>query len=231
MLPSMSSPPIPAATVILLRDPFEVYLVKRHAKSGFMANAFVFPGGKVDEADRAGAADELDAARAAAVRELAEEAAVTVAAGDLRHWAYWITPAFEPRRFAAHFFVTFLPSGQVARHDDRETTDELWIAPAEALERQLAGTLRLPPPTIKTLEELAEQASVAAALEEAARRAPHVRPIVPKFQPEGGELRLLLPWDAEYGQLQAEGVDWPPGHPLARGSSRIELRDGKWWTR
>ena len=47
--------PAPAATVVLMREaeggPFEVFLVKRHGKSKFMANAYVYPGGKLDEAD------------------------------------------------------------------------------------------------------------------------------------------------------------------------------------
>jgi 8-oxo-dGTP pyrophosphatase MutT (NUDIX family) len=46
-----------ASTVIVLRaaqaaDP-EVFLVKRHSKSGFFANAYVYPGGGVDAADAA----------------------------------------------------------------------------------------------------------------------------------------------------------------------------------
>ncbi|CAB1077150.1 hypothetical protein JY97_03465 [Alkalispirochaeta odontotermitis] len=44
-----------AATVILVReqaDTFQVYLLKRSPKSGFMAGNFVFPGGMVDDNDR-----------------------------------------------------------------------------------------------------------------------------------------------------------------------------------
>lgn len=43
-----------AATVILLRDVsdgIEVFMVQRHGRSGFMAGAHVFPGGKVDPSD------------------------------------------------------------------------------------------------------------------------------------------------------------------------------------
>lgn len=49
--------PIPAATIILTREHaagFQVYLLKRSSKSGFMAGNFVFPGGSVDAADRQG---------------------------------------------------------------------------------------------------------------------------------------------------------------------------------
>lgn len=43
-----------AATVLVLRDSPdgpEVFMVKRHGKSSFMANAWVYPGGRLDEAD------------------------------------------------------------------------------------------------------------------------------------------------------------------------------------
>ncbi len=46
--------PRDAATVILLRDTEDgiaVFMVRRHAKSGFMAGAYVFPGGTLDEED------------------------------------------------------------------------------------------------------------------------------------------------------------------------------------
>ncbi len=50
-------PALPAATVVLVRGdgttdhPFEVFFVRRHGKAAFMANAYVFPGGRVDPAD------------------------------------------------------------------------------------------------------------------------------------------------------------------------------------
>jgi 8-oxo-dGTP pyrophosphatase MutT (NUDIX family) len=53
--------PRPAATVVLLRDAEggpEALLLRRHRRSGFAADAWVFPGGVVDESDRAAAAAE-----------------------------------------------------------------------------------------------------------------------------------------------------------------------------
>lgn len=44
-----------AATVIIVRHrgegPFEIFLMRRHSNQSFMGGAFVFPGGRLDEAD------------------------------------------------------------------------------------------------------------------------------------------------------------------------------------
>ena len=40
-----------AATVMLLRQPFEIYLLRRSGRSAFAPDAYVFPGGVVDEDD------------------------------------------------------------------------------------------------------------------------------------------------------------------------------------
>lgn len=68
----MSVTPVPAATVILLRDAAagpETLLIERHAKSEFLPDAYVFPGGRVDEQDRelASRLGGLDAGAAAAL--------------------------------------------------------------------------------------------------------------------------------------------------------------------
>ena len=50
----MAATPVPAATVILLRDGDvspEVLLLERHAKSEFLPDLYVFPGGRVDAHD------------------------------------------------------------------------------------------------------------------------------------------------------------------------------------
>ena len=52
--PPMTTPARPAATVIILRDTEdgpEVLMLKRSGRAGFFPNAWVFPGGRVDEAD------------------------------------------------------------------------------------------------------------------------------------------------------------------------------------
>lgn len=90
----MSDAPIPAATVILLRDKpsFEVLMVERHADIGFAGGALVFPGGRIDPGDRnpawtehsSGCDPELMSAQVAAIREAFEETGILIArqAGD-----------------------------------------------------------------------------------------------------------------------------------------------------
>lgn len=57
-MPASAPPPVPkeSATVILVRgnspDAWEVFLARRHSRSSFMAEAYVFPGGQIAEADR-----------------------------------------------------------------------------------------------------------------------------------------------------------------------------------
>ena len=80
----MSDEAIPAATLIVVRDRTdgapELLMVERAQGMAFAAGAWVFPGGRVDSADRELAKEfELDPAAVAAVRETIEETAVPAA--------------------------------------------------------------------------------------------------------------------------------------------------------
>ena len=80
----MGDDAIPAATLILVREPAagapELLMVERSGGMAFAAGALVFPGGRIDEADRQlGNAVGADAAAIAAIRETIEETAVPVA--------------------------------------------------------------------------------------------------------------------------------------------------------
>src|SRR5436305_10996336 len=77
----MSDGAVPAATLIVVRDragaPPELLMVERAEGMAFAAGALVFPGGRIDEADRALAAElGIDAAIVAVIRETLEETAV-----------------------------------------------------------------------------------------------------------------------------------------------------------
>ena len=76
-------PPIPAATLVVMRPtsagPPDLLIVERAAAMAFAGGAIVFPGGRIDPADRALAAgfgDPDAAAKVTAIRETIEESAV-----------------------------------------------------------------------------------------------------------------------------------------------------------
>jgi 8-oxo-dGTP pyrophosphatase MutT (NUDIX family) len=86
----MSDDAIPAATLILVRErdsgPPELLMVERAAGMAFAAGAWVFPGGRIDDADERMSRTlglEDGGARVAAVREALEETAVPVGLSPL----------------------------------------------------------------------------------------------------------------------------------------------------
>lgn len=208
--------PRPAATVMLLRaDPgggVQVYMIQRHHKSGFLGGAYAFPGGKVDAADQAAA----DSSRAAAVRETLEEVGVEITAVDLVHCARWVTPEAEPRRFDADFYLVRLPPGQAPTPSDRESLTGDWFSPARAIEAMRQRELFMAPPTLRSLEILAQAEDVDDALRIATSTdSPVVRPVM---RLQDGRLQILLPGDDDH----------PAADRVMDGATRWTLVDGVW---
>ena len=88
-------PVYPAATIVLLRDGqagLEALLVQRSRAVKHMGGMWVFPGGKVDEADYSGNPHDYSAAVNAAIRETREEAGLEVHADQLTYLSHWTTP-------------------------------------------------------------------------------------------------------------------------------------------
>jgi 8-oxo-dGTP pyrophosphatase MutT (NUDIX family) len=167
--------PVPAATVILLRDGprgLESLMLRRNSKIAF-GGMWVFPGGRVDPADAHGLAqgDELGAARQAAVREAEEEAGLDIPLDALIPFSHWTPPAITPRRFLTWFFLAAAPSAEV-RIDDGEIREHAWMQPDEALERRDAGDIELAPPTWVSLFDLRGCESIDAAFEASRHRPP-----------------------------------------------------------
>lgn len=235
------------------RGGYEAFLLRRRRGASFMGGAFVFPGGAADPGDvdlRATAARELfeeagvllasdapDRATLAAWRTRAldgaplqpilDEHGVTLAPEALHYHSHWITPSAEKKRFSARFYVAVLPAGQTPSFDDRETVDEAWVTPAEALAR--VGELALPPPQLRTFLELIALPTIADVLALCARRSTHPHPVMPRMAPQPSGFALLLPWDPEYATAgTGDAAPMPADHPLAEGPSRFVMEDKAW---
>ncbi len=204
-----------AASLILMRDrvdgPSEILMVRRGETLVFAAGAYVFPGGRVDPADRAAAGTGEDredlAARIAAVRETGEETGIADAAAidDLVPFARWMPPAVAPRRFDTRFYLAHAradAADPVA--DGLESSAAFWATAQDVLDDCGAGRGRAIFPTRRLLERLAQFASFAEARDEA-RRLPD-RTISPWIETRGDGDWLCIPADAGY-PVTAERLD------------------------
>ena len=92
-------------------------------------------------------------------------------------WSRWITPRVPTvtnKRFDTRFFVSEVPVGQTARHDNHEATESVWLTPSDALGRYWADEIELAPPQIMSLAHLSRYQRVADVLSEARGRRPPV---------------------------------------------------------
>jgi 8-oxo-dGTP pyrophosphatase MutT (NUDIX family) len=116
----------------------------------------------------------------------------------LVHFAHWITPSHQPKRYDTHFFLAEAPAEHLAVHDGHEAVESLWITPARALADTAAGRFKLVFATAKNLEKLGRAGTVAEAMEMA--RAATVVTVLPKGTRLEGSKRLMrIPEEANYG--------------------------------
>ena len=217
--------PVPAATAVLLRQApggIRTLLLRRNPDLPVMGGVWVFPGGRVDAVDRAGAdvpGDGYEAARLAAVREAEEEAGLQVDPRSLVRFSHWTPPPdFDPQ-LTTWFFVAPAPP-EAVRVDGREIAEHIWLTPAEALRRheESGGTWFLPP-TYVTLCDLEGFATVADALAAAQRR-----------EPTFYETRLALNGDGEEVALWAGDAGYETADPDTPGPRhRLWATPGRPW--
>jgi 8-oxo-dGTP pyrophosphatase MutT (NUDIX family) len=195
--------PIPAATVVLVRDAapgeeggLETLMLHKNSKIAF-GGMWVFPGGRIDDADREGARDVEDAARRAAVREATEEAGLVVDESSLAWISHWVPPAIAPKRFATWFFVAPAPEGAVTI-DGGEIHDSMWMSPSGALARRDALEIELAPPTWMTLDYLRAFSDVETLMTDAQAREP--RHYLTQMAKGADGLAAMWEGDAAYGQ-------------------------------
>lgn len=166
--------PTPAATVVPVRDSpagLEVVLLRRNTRGPF-GGMWVFPGGQIDERDRAGAGDEIEGSRRAAVREAKEEADLDLEEAALVPLSFWLPPPEAPRRFATWFFLAPVPAGGGVEVDRVEIREHRWMAPKAAMLARNDGDIELAPPTFTTLWWLSRHNDVASAMNAAGSHPP-----------------------------------------------------------
>ncbi len=211
-----------AATVVLVRDGMEgveTYLMRRVATMAFAPRMHVFPGGRLDDVDRAARVsviggdvhelarrasadpDELHALYSCAVRETREEVgldlglvtcdgAVQVDAMAMPIIDHWVTPEGETRRYDVRFFAAM-----VVGDDARLTTTEAdrggWLRPADALGSFAAGDLPMLPPTESVLRWISDFGTAADVIAAGSTRA--VVPLLPlRVVDDAGSSRWIL---------------------------------------
>lgn len=166
--------------------PFSVLMVKRPPGPIF-GDAWVFPGGLVDESDGQGE----DSYRRAAVRELEEEVAIGIDPDGLVYLSRWITPDVVPRRYDTWFFLASIPEPVKVRPVTDEIVEASFVTTATALAAHQAHHWKMVLPTLTHPQWLARQPTAADAI----RAAPKSRkPVQPQLAPDGSIVALDLPW-------------------------------------
>lgn len=126
----------------------------------------------------------------------------------LTHFAHWITPRNQPKRYDTHFFLAKAPAEHLAGHDGAESVDSLWITPRQVLTDTGSGRFKLVFATQMNLMKLANFKTTSEAI--AAARAASVVTVLPEVTRIDGTRRVLrIPIEAGYGAAEFM-VDIPP---------------------
>lgn len=197
---------LPAATVVLGRDGrngLELLLLKRASTTSFAADAWVFPGGRVEEADAAGQSlHGIDAARRAAVRETLEETGLQVDGDEFAVLSHWTPGPEAPKRYLT--WLLFGPATVDAdvTVDGHEIVAHVWITPAAALDEHRCRRMDLLPPTWMTLYQLSAYRNYA----EAAAHITSNQPLhyTSHLTKSAGTRVILWPGDAGYDSRDAD---------------------------
>jgi 8-oxo-dGTP pyrophosphatase MutT (NUDIX family) len=110
-------------------------------------------------------------------------------------FAWWTTPHGMHRRFDTRFVAAAVPASQqdALGHDDVETTDSRWMAPADALDAAARGQAMIIFPTRRILHALSEHDRVDDALTAGRQGAVDLRRILPSLVVRDGQIRVRHP--------------------------------------
>ncbi len=118
---------------------------------------------------------------------------------SLAPWSRWITPKLSSvmnKRFDTRFFVSEVPLNQIARHDNHEATESIWLSPRAALEQYRDGQIELAPPQIMSLAHLSRFGKVSDVMALARGRMPHI--IQPEPYDDNGTRTICYPGDERH---------------------------------
>lgn len=206
-----------AATVVIVREPAEILMLKRPGTMNFAAGAYVFPGGRVDAADadprvgwhgpspaefgaRLGApADEARALVVAAVRETYEESGVLLAGTPDGQTVIPSGAEWETDRAALNAgdlsFPDFLLERGLVVLADRIVPWARWITPAAEPRRYDTRFFAALMPEGQTVDGHAAEADTIA----------WVNPAGALGAARAGEIMLLPPTATTLGEFAAAG--------------------------
>lgn len=153
--------PRPAATCIIVAETgsgLEVLLTQRSQNLASFTGLWVFPGGVFEPQDYGSPSeDDLElVGRRAAAREVEEETTVQLDVDSLKLFSHWTTPSQLKRRWSTWFYLALLEQRPHVEADPSEVADHQWLTVGDAIALQAAGKLPMSPPTLITLNQLAQ---------------------------------------------------------------------------
>lgn len=188
---------------------------------GPFGGVWVFPGGSVEEADRARGGPDL-AFRLAGLRETAEEIGVTITTppdveldptGDLYgqlaavnagfdterlvYLSNWVTPRMVSKRFDTRFYLLPVQPAVTPRVVSDELLEVRWVPARFTLERGRRDDMPMIAPTIAHLRYLAEFEDVQS-LVDAVRGTHRIPQIEPRMFERGGKTVIEVTGDARF---------------------------------
>lgn len=134
---------------------------------------------------------------------LCEREQLVLAADTIHYVSHWITPHLSPRRYDTRFFVSAVPPGQDAEHDDGETIATVWVRPRDALAASAGAGVDLLPPTLANLRNLMPFRSTDEVMTWASQ-VTDVPTVLPVVLVEDGHVLILRPGDAGYEEAVAD---------------------------
>ena len=198
--PSVEPETALAFFVAAIRETFEeagVLLASRRGESELVSGAL---------------AAELSSQRLAlqegkrSLRQIVEDYDLELEAGRLSVHGHWITPEIVPKRFDTLFFAAAAPPDHEATHDGVESSNHVWIQPAEAIAQARRKQKQMIFPTLANLQTLAGFEGVEDAIENSRRR--KVVPVLPTVARDGDQRKLVIPADAGYPTTE-EALELP----------------------